>query len=84
MAVVPACTLPARPRRSRVDREPSLPSPPAGRPQDVTALAARGRGLAFRGTVNLLRERHHEDKQAKKNAYSTKVGMAEFELRLDT
>ncbi|RRT31652.1 hypothetical protein B296_00058233, partial [Ensete ventricosum] len=25
-------------------------------------------GLAFRGMINLLRERHHEDKQAKKNA----------------
>ncbi|RWW49997.1 hypothetical protein BHE74_00043774 [Ensete ventricosum] len=25
-------------------------------------------GLAFRGMANPLRERHHEDKQAKKNA----------------
>ncbi|RWW36103.1 hypothetical protein BHE74_00058897 [Ensete ventricosum] len=31
--------------------------------------------------TNPLRERHHEDKQARKKVYRTKVGMAEFELR---
>ncbi|RWW79760.1 hypothetical protein BHE74_00011935 [Ensete ventricosum] len=31
------------PLRPRVDREPSLPSPPAGRLRDIAALAARGR-----------------------------------------
>ncbi|RZR84296.1 hypothetical protein BHM03_00011083 [Ensete ventricosum] len=30
-------------------------------------------GLAFRGMVNPLRERHHEDKQAKKNAATNLV-----------
>ncbi|RZS14031.1 hypothetical protein BHM03_00045684 [Ensete ventricosum] len=33
--------------------------------------------------VNPLCERYHEDKQAKKNVYRTKVEMAEFELWLD-
>ncbi|RWW38607.1 hypothetical protein BHE74_00056148 [Ensete ventricosum] len=33
--------------------------------------------------ANPLRERHHEDKQATKNAYRTKIEMAKFELRLD-
>ncbi|RRT66136.1 hypothetical protein B296_00002552 [Ensete ventricosum] len=32
--------------------------------------------------ANPLRERHHEDKQATKNAYCTKIEMAKFELRL--
>ncbi|RRT34495.1 hypothetical protein B296_00008702 [Ensete ventricosum] len=35
------------------------------------------------GMANPLRERHHEDKQAKKNALRTKIGMVEFELRLN-
>ncbi|RWW05717.1 hypothetical protein GW17_00030990 [Ensete ventricosum] len=35
---------------------------------------------AFRGMTNPLRERHHKDKQAKKNVYRTKIGMVEFEL----
>ncbi|RRT48791.1 hypothetical protein B296_00027215 [Ensete ventricosum] len=39
--------------------------------------------LAFRGMANPLHERHHEDKQTKKNMLRTKIGMAEFELRLD-
>ncbi|RWW52796.1 hypothetical protein BHE74_00040768 [Ensete ventricosum] len=32
-------------------------------------------GLTFRGKANPLREKHHEDKQARKNAYRTEVGM---------
>ena len=39
--------------------------------------------MAFRGMANPSRKRHHEDKQAEKNAEHTKVGMAEFELRLN-
>ncbi|RRT36130.1 hypothetical protein B296_00030381 [Ensete ventricosum] len=33
--------------------------------------------------INSLRERHHEDKQARKNVLRTKVEMAKFELQLD-
>ncbi|RWW43760.1 hypothetical protein BHE74_00050547 [Ensete ventricosum] len=40
-------------------------------------------GLAFREMANPLRERHHEDKLAKKNAQHIKIGMVEFELWLD-
>ncbi|RWW61406.1 hypothetical protein BHE74_00031535 [Ensete ventricosum] len=40
LAAVLASALPAHPHRPWVDREPS---PPAGRPRDITALAARGR-----------------------------------------
>ncbi|RRT46357.1 hypothetical protein B296_00018124 [Ensete ventricosum] len=40
-------------------------------------------GLAFRGMTNALRERDHEDKQAKKNVQRIKIGMVEFELWLD-
>ena len=39
--------------------------------------------MAFRGITNPSRKRRHEDKQAGKNAERTKVGMAEFELRLN-
>ena len=39
--------------------------------------------MAFRGMANPSRERHHENRQAWKNAERTKVGMAEFELRLN-
>ncbi|RWW51875.1 hypothetical protein BHE74_00041743 [Ensete ventricosum] len=46
-------------------------------------VASAGQGLAFRGMTNPLRERHHEDKQAKKNVWCTKIGMVEFELRPD-
>ncbi|RRT46394.1 hypothetical protein B296_00008393 [Ensete ventricosum] len=34
--------------------------------------------------ANPLRERHHEDKQARKNVYRTKVGMVNFELWLNS
>ncbi|RZS13966.1 hypothetical protein BHM03_00045607 [Ensete ventricosum] len=40
LAAVLASALPAHPHRPWVDREPS---PPAGRPRDIIALAARGR-----------------------------------------
>ena len=39
--------------------------------------------LAFRGMANPSRKRHHENRQAWKNAKCTKVGMVEFELRLN-
>ena len=39
--------------------------------------------LAFRGMTNPSRKRHHENRQAWKNAERTKDGMAEFELRLN-
>ena len=39
--------------------------------------------FAFRGMANPSRKRHHENRQAWKNAERTKVGMAEFELWLN-
>ena len=39
--------------------------------------------MAFRGMANPSRKRHHENRQAWKNAEHTKVGMVEFELRLN-
>ena len=39
--------------------------------------------MAFRGMAKPSRKRHHENRQAWKNAERTKVGMAEFELRLN-
>ena len=39
--------------------------------------------MALRGMANPSRKRHHEDKQAEKNVEHTKVGMAEFESRLN-
>ncbi|RRT41218.1 hypothetical protein B296_00057983 [Ensete ventricosum] len=49
LVAILACTLPVRPRRLRVDREPSLPSLPVGHPPDVAALVARGRLSSPRG-----------------------------------
>ncbi|THU68662.1 hypothetical protein C4D60_Mb08t06220 [Musa balbisiana] len=49
----------------------------------ATCLRSGHLRVAFRGMANPSRKRHHEDKQAEKNAEHTKVGMAEFELRLN-
>ena len=39
--------------------------------------------MAFKEMANPSRKRHHENRQAWKNLERTKVGMAEFELRLN-
>ena len=39
--------------------------------------------MAFRGMANPSRKRHHENMQAWKNVERIKVGIAEFELRLN-
>ena len=39
--------------------------------------------MAFRGMANPSSKRHHENRQAWKNAEHIKVGIVEFELRLN-